>query len=83
MVLLKALHHFDADGCGELTPSAFKSALQMFNQTLDAPLATNQLEQMVKSLPRSEDGSINYEDFLEAFEVVDLHQFQHQHDFTA
>jgi len=70
----KAFRAFDTDNDGNLAPNGFRAALATANAELarpHTPLTKAQIDQLVSALPQDARGRIDYNDFMEAFEVVD------------
>jgi protein phosphatase len=69
--LRSAFRMFDTDNDGKVTAEEFQSGLKAINALLDNPLSEMQVDQLMKSLDRNGDGSLDYKEFLEGFQIVD------------
>ena len=76
VLLSKAFRLFDPQQTGLLAPADFHSALASLNEVLsrddEAPITSKQIDELVNALPLDAKGKVNYKEFMNAFEVVDL-----------
>eukprot|EP01130_Rhizamoeba_saxonica_P014827 TRINITY_DN6518_c0_g1_i1.p1 TRINITY_DN6518_c0_g1~~TRINITY_DN6518_c0_g1_i1.p1 ORF type:complete len:939 (-),score=223.33 TRINITY_DN6518_c0_g1_i1:63-2879(-) len=63
----------DLEGSGTLPPRAIAAGISAVSPKMATQISEEQIEILVDSLPLNEDGLINFEFFLEQFEVVDIH----------
>ena len=68
-----SLPHFHVSAC-PLAYSAeeFQAGLRAINALLDPPLSSEQIEALRQALDRNGDGSVDYKEFLEGFQIVDV-----------
>jgi hypothetical protein len=52
----------------------FQAGLRAINALLDPPLSSEQIEALRQALDRNGDGSVDYKEFLEGFQIVDVSQ---------
>mmetsp|Transcript_16255 Transcript_16255/g.42107 ORF Transcript_16255/g.42107 Transcript_16255/m.42107 type:complete len:129 (+) Transcript_16255:2668-3054(+) len=77
--LAKAFHFFDKEEDLSISPEDFVSAVAMVGEVIangmqaNDPFTRDQIETLASHCPRDEHGHIKYQDFLDAFVVVDLH----------
>jgi len=71
--LKRAFEYFDADGDGVLSPDEFKTAVDSLSSMEIAPgekapfrLSSEQIDRLVASLDRDQNGVIDYDEFIEA-----------------
>lgn len=69
--LRSAFRMFDTDNDGRVTAAEFQSGLKAINALLDSPISEMQVEQLMASLDRNGDGSLDYKEFLEGFQIID------------
>ena len=50
----------------------FQAGLRAINALLDPPLSSEQIEALRQALDRNGDGSVDYKEFLEGFQIVDV-----------
>jgi len=78
VLLSKAFRLFDPQQLGLLSPADFKGGLASLNDALkqdeESPITPQQLDELVNALPLDAKGKINYKDFMQSFEVVDVSQ---------
>ena len=67
--LRSAFRMFDTDNDGKVTTEEFQSGLKAINALLDNPISEMQVEQLMKSLDKDGNGSLDYKEFLEGFQV--------------
>jgi len=68
-----AFRMFDQDNSGSINKEEFRAGLSTFNLILDSPLTEDQIEDLLKHLDKNGDGILSYKEFLEGFQVVDVH----------
>eukprot|EP01130_Rhizamoeba_saxonica_P013690 TRINITY_DN5866_c0_g1_i1.p1 TRINITY_DN5866_c0_g1~~TRINITY_DN5866_c0_g1_i1.p1 ORF type:complete len:770 (+),score=155.00 TRINITY_DN5866_c0_g1_i1:30-2339(+) len=68
--LKKVFRAMDKDGSGLVDVEEFKAALEAMNILMEYPLNENQIYQLYSSISKSEDGFIEYEDFLSNFDIT-------------
>jgi protein phosphatase len=70
--LLSAFRLFDLDNSGQINSDDFKTAMLTVNSIFPEPLSISQIEELRYALLNSETKKINYKDFLESFQIVDV-----------
>ncbi|CAK4680077.1 unnamed protein product [Aphanomyces euteiches] len=63
---------FDQDNSGVITRTQFRTGIMEFNSILDSPLSDDQIDALLDHLDTSGNGLINYQAFLEGFQVVSM-----------
>eukprot|EP00947_MAST-08B_sp_MAST-8B-sp1_P003484 g3484.t1 len=69
--LRSAFRMFDLDNDGQISGDEFQAGLRAINALLDPPLSTDQIDALRGALDRNGDGSVDYKEFLEGFQIVD------------
>ena len=70
--LLSAFRLFDLGNSGEISGDDFKTAMLTVNVLFPEPLSNAQISELKDALINSKSGKIDYRDFLESFQIVDV-----------
>ena len=70
--LRSALRIFDMQHTGKITGEEFRQALMIINPCIPQPLSQVQVDSLQRALQSPEDGLVDYKEFLESFEIVDV-----------
>ena len=73
--LRSAFRMFDTDNDGKVTAAEFHNGLKAINALLDSPISDLQIDELLNALDRNGDGSLDYKEFLEGFQIVDSKSF--------
>ena len=57
---------------GKITGEEFRQALMIINPCIPQPLSQVQVDSLQRALQSPEDGLVDYKEFLESFEIVDV-----------
>ena len=69
--LAAAFRMFDLDGNGVISADEFRQGLQALTGLTGSPITDMQADEMLAALDVNGDGSINYDEFVGAFRLVD------------
>jgi len=76
--LLRAFQALDTEKSGMVDVVKFKAGLTALNVLLDTPLSENQIKKLHQSNDKDSRGFVNYEDFLNSFNVKDTTKLKPQ-----
>eukprot|EP01087_Luapelamoeba_hula_P021278 TRINITY_DN7407_c0_g1_i2.p1 TRINITY_DN7407_c0_g1~~TRINITY_DN7407_c0_g1_i2.p1 ORF type:complete len:800 (-),score=182.98 TRINITY_DN7407_c0_g1_i2:1333-3732(-) len=78
--LQKAFRTFDLDGSGAIDVDEFCLVIKALNKLIEPPLSSTQVRKLHKALDTNGDGTISYDEFVEAFHVIDTGDDDDDHD---